>query len=317
MLLMTVFSQFSILFVEEQEPRALAKAPALTVLDPGRRLSPFCCSKTQLSYSTLLRNVSIRLAAALSWACVPQRYFTRSPSSCIDGSLTTSKAGHENKTWGVDSTTNPHKRQEGSDVHFVLNMLSRSKVCSARMRNTWTAYPRGNSSIGSWGLRNLRANFLISDSELSSLSRKAASHNSANPRRIGALQSAKVAGTVGCSDARPRLASMSAFSLPLIPTCDGIHWANTLMPEVLSFSRSDTELLIVADSCPPRTCKSAWQSLRNTTPGNRITSRCFTIRASMHLTSAVRSHSKLHVDVPTGPKPSVSASPVGHLIVKP
>ena len=42
--------------------RALAKAPALTVLDPGRRLSPFCRGKTQLSYSTLLRNVSIRLA---------------------------------------------------------------------------------------------------------------------------------------------------------------------------------------------------------------------------------------------------------------
>ena len=81
-------------------------------LDPGRRLSPFCRGKTQLSYSTFLRNVSIRLAAALSWACVPQRYFTRSPSSFIDGSLTTSKAGHENKTCGVDSTTNPHRRQE-------------------------------------------------------------------------------------------------------------------------------------------------------------------------------------------------------------
>ena len=36
---------------------------------------------------------------------MPQRYFTRSPPCFIDGSRTTSKAGHENKTWGVDSTT--------------------------------------------------------------------------------------------------------------------------------------------------------------------------------------------------------------------
>ena len=193
------FSQFSISF-EEQEPPALAEAPALTVLDLRRRLSPFCRSKTQLPYSTFLRNISIMLTASLSWACVPQRYFTRSPFCFIDRSRTTSKAKHENKKWGVDSRTNPHKRQEGSGVHFVLNMLPRSKVCSARMRNTWTACPQGNSSIGSRGLQTLRASFLTSDIELSSLSRKAASHNSANPRHIAALQSAKVAGTAGCSD---------------------------------------------------------------------------------------------------------------------
>ena len=166
-------------------------------------------------------------------------------------------------------------------------------------------------------MRTLRASFLTSDIELSSLSRKAASHNSANPRRIAALQSAKEAGTTGCSTSRPWLASLSASSLPLMPTWEGIHWARAFVPIVLSSSNFNMKSLIVAENCPPRTCNNAWQSLRNTTPGNCIPSRCFSIRASTHFTSAAFSHSKLYVDVPTGPKPSVSASSVGHFIVKP
>ena len=52
---------------------------------------------------------------------------------------------------------------EGWGVHFVPNMLPLSSVCSARIRNTWTASPRGNCSTGSRGLRILWANFLTSD----------------------------------------------------------------------------------------------------------------------------------------------------------
>ena len=95
--------------------------------------------------------MSISFAAGLSCANNPQRNITRSPSAFIDGSLTIYKAGHENKTWTVDPTSNPHKRQESC------------KVCSARIRNTWTSSPQGNCSSGSRGLLTLSASFSLMD----------------------------------------------------------------------------------------------------------------------------------------------------------